>query len=275
MEKDVSRRVLLGLTGAIAAVMATYTQAAERAEAAGLISVDQFVQNLKGKFMDADGAYGAQCVDLWILYCRQVVGGGEFILPTGYADSIWSYQDSRGRGDLFTKVAASNSPRKGDVVVWAMGSQNHPSSHVAVVIEDRGSNLLVFEQNGWPLRSCEIQQTTKSGVSGYLRPQFVLGEEMPSAQEIASAVLNQPIARQGSSMGGTVSLATFLAWSDAHHIDLVDKINTVPKTILLSPTKRGGGLSGDTNLEQLVAWMDSHISGINSSLAEIKAKLPK
>ena len=128
------------------------------ARAAGIADVDAFVSRHNGGLVDYDGYptdWPWQCFDLWVFYCREVVGF-QNVLSTqygghpGYACAIWDGFDYNGSGSYFNKIDAGSAPQKGDVAVWQFGAYNHATSHVAVIIEDRGSNVLVFEQNGWP-----------------------------------------------------------------------------------------------------------------------------
>lgn len=142
--------------------------------AASLMSVDSFVSTYLHRYVDVDGYYGAQCWDLWERYSRDVVGvsniSTQYSAHPGYAIGIWDGYSRNGAAPHFDQISASSKPVKGDVAIWKWGAYNHESSHIAIVMEDRGADVLVFEQNGYPLKSSEIQQTTKSGLAGYLRP---------------------------------------------------------------------------------------------------------
>lgn len=142
--------------------------------ASASMSVDAFVSTYLHRYVDVDGYYGGQCWDLWERYSRDVVGVGgistQYSSHPGYAIGIWDGYSRNGAAPYYDQISASAVPRKGDVAIWHWGAYTHEYSHIAIVMEDRGSNVLVFEQNGYPLKSCEIQQTTKSGLAGYLRP---------------------------------------------------------------------------------------------------------
>lgn len=138
------------------------------------MSVDAFVARYIHQYVDVDGAYGAQCWDLWERYARDVVGvsniSTQYSPNPGYAIGIWDGYAVNGAAPYFDKISATATPQKGDVAIWKWGAYNHEWSHIAIVMEDQGSNVLVFEQNGYPLRSCELQPNIKTGLAGYLRP---------------------------------------------------------------------------------------------------------
>lgn len=48
---------------------------------------------------------------------------------------------------FFTLHNGNTTARKGDIVVWAYGQAMYPISHVAVVVADRGANVLTLSQN--------------------------------------------------------------------------------------------------------------------------------
>lgn len=191
MKTEISRRTTLSMAALLGGV-ALSGVAVGPARAAGLAEVDAFVSRYNGKYVDYDG-YPVndryQCFDLWVFYCREVVGfqntlSSQYGQHPGYACAIWDGFNSNGSGTYFIKVSATSTPQKGDVAVWQFGALNHTSSHVAIVMEDRGSNILVFEQNGWPSKACAVQQTTKSGIAGYLRPKQFAGPVVPPPSPI-------------------------------------------------------------------------------------------
>ncbi len=95
--------------------------------------VDAFVAKYNGKYVDYDGAYGAQCVDLFNFYSRDVVQAR--FAAVNYAYQLYDVYDS----SKYTRLAASATPAKGDVAIW---SSNYPGSygagHVAIVLSTRG-----------------------------------------------------------------------------------------------------------------------------------------
>ena len=101
-----------------------------------------------------DGAYGAQCWDLWAKYCMDNynLSLGDCITPTGYAEGNYTmFPTTPAVGRVFEKEDANYTPGMGDVVFWRFGSQNYPGSHVAIVWGGvRGDNIDVLTQNPTP-----------------------------------------------------------------------------------------------------------------------------
>ncbi|WP_306925294.1 FG-GAP repeat domain-containing protein [Arthrobacter globiformis] len=141
------------------------------AQAARTLSTfDGWVANNENRYIDMDGAYGAQCWDLWENYCLYVIGTSgistQFSPHRGYAIALWDGFAFNGAADYFIQISASSVPQKGDVAIWQYGSYL-PYSHVAMVISDAGPNVYCFTQNPGPSVK---QYLSKQGLAGYLRP---------------------------------------------------------------------------------------------------------
>jgi hypothetical protein len=124
--------------------------------------LDAFVAQWNGKYADYDGLYGAQCVDLFNFYNRDVVHAS--FASVDYAYQLYDTYDT----SKYTRLAASATPRKGDVAIWA---SNLPFSggagHVAMVMSISGSTLTIFTQNPGP---AQIATMSTAYLRGYLRP---------------------------------------------------------------------------------------------------------
>lgn len=130
------------------------------------MSFDEFFAKYNGKKVDFDGAYGAQCFDLFQFYNRDVIGG-KFVSGAVAAD-IWRTFPT----NLYTQIpnTPNNMPKKGDVVIWS-GRYNGGAGHVGI---STGASALynfdVFEQND-PLNTASHVKSYKYDyVLGWLRP---------------------------------------------------------------------------------------------------------
>ena len=140
------------------------------------MNFQEWINSRNGRAIDVDGWYGAQCWDSWHDYANALFGvpmrntgcsaGGPGTHHPGYACEVYHQFDRSGLNQWFTRIG--NVPAKaGDVAFWEWGSPVGPNSHVAVVIEDRGSHILCMTQNPGPNR---IASLSKAGLLGYLRP---------------------------------------------------------------------------------------------------------
>lgn len=109
----------------------------------------EYLKTLEGKFIDFDGWYGFQCVDLANKYWNYVTGGslqGEGAKDLPYVNNF------NGVADLY-----NNTPeflaQPGDIVVWTTPTWGGGYGHVAVVLSATLNTLTVIENNylggGW------------------------------------------------------------------------------------------------------------------------------
>lgn len=121
-------------------------------------AVSRWEQSVIGRYIDMDGMYGAQCVDLADHYSLYCVGRS---LSMGNGKDIFG-----GINSGYTQVAASSPAMRGDIACYD-GSWGGGYGHVCVVLEDRGSTILTVTQNYGPPHE---QVFNKGGLMGYLRP---------------------------------------------------------------------------------------------------------
>lgn len=140
------------------------------------ITFDDWITQTQGRYWDMDGAYGAQCWDLWAKYCMDLYGASvsDCITPTGYAEGNYTHFPTNAKmAAIFEKKPADYSPVKGDVAFWNFSS-HHPGSHVSIVIEDgvHDGRITVLSQNPNPAKRMTFDLTA---FLGYLHPK-TLGE---------------------------------------------------------------------------------------------------
>ena len=144
------------------------------------MTIDTFFITYNGRFIDFDGKYGFQCVDLIRQYIKEVLGWEPYAaLPTtGNAKDIFNkFPD--GGNKYFTKIKNSptNVPKKGDIIFWKT-SYWYPwlygwAGHTAVVSVAWLMGLNVFGQN-YPTKSfCKFATHTYKDCLGWLRPRKV------------------------------------------------------------------------------------------------------
>lgn len=127
-----------------------------------------FIQNYNNKYLDFDGRYGAQCVDLFNFYNQNFVGAQRF--PVAVASQLFNAYDTT----KYTRFSAMQTPgRMGDAAIFR-GSAAIPAGHVAIVVKDNGDGTLrVLQSNATAAGSAGnsvISNISKSLLMGYLRP---------------------------------------------------------------------------------------------------------
>ena len=132
------------------------------------MNIQQWIDSVNGKAIDMDGAYGAQCWDLWSSYARTVYGipAADTNTVDGYAASVYTdrYNRSKTLQNIFAKEPATYQPTYGDVAFWKTGKMNH----VAIVVKDNGNGTLqTISQN--PNKAGYLN-INKHGIIGYFHP---------------------------------------------------------------------------------------------------------
>lgn len=133
------------------------------------MTFQEFIEVYNGRYIDFDGYYGPQCMDLLHTYCVDVLGISDGrVLAANSAKEIYENFDTVYGHEQFEKIANTPEgiPQEGDIVFWGIGTYGH----VAVFVEGNVSAFRSFDQN-FPVGSpCHIQNhTSYSGVLGWLR----------------------------------------------------------------------------------------------------------
>lgn len=188
-----------------------------------------YLGNVNGAAIDIDGGYGAQCWDLWSHYATNLIGANFGATFTGAGGQnqhggYWTCNvmhgfDRSGLGAWFTPVS---EPQRGDVAIWEYGSSTAPSSHIAIVVEDRGNAVYCMTQNPGP---CHYGVISKAGIIGYLRPDnqsFFDSAPAPAPAPAPSAgvtITVEPWPAQNSTLWGiSESAYGYATWDTVNRI---------------------------------------------------------
>ena len=141
------------------------------------MNISDFFSKYNGKALDRDGAYGAQCMDLYNQYQQEVME----IKPRGasYAKYVWTTYDSNN----FEKIINTPNfvPRLGDVAVWIADKSNEYLGHVSICTGKGDVNSFEsFDQNWEYKQYCRyVWHNYYNGFAGVLRPKFgdIVGNE--------------------------------------------------------------------------------------------------
>ena len=127
------------------------------------MTLTQFIKTNQGKKVDFDGKYGAQCVDLYRAYCRDVLDIQQTPAVAGAKDIITK------PGVLeVTKDSALADYSRGDVLVWDATSSNK-YGHVAILVAVYNTKyFIVFEQDGFKQDGARLAFRSREGLLGCL-----------------------------------------------------------------------------------------------------------
>jgi CHAP domain len=217
------------------------------------MTFDEFIAKWTGKGCDFDGKYKDQCVDLYRMYVKEVVGGLQSAPVVGAAD-IWETYNK----DTFTRVENTRDgiPPKGSVIIW--GRTYGPYGHVGIAIEGTTSSFKAFSQND-PSNSLPSIKTYRSykGVLGWLIPKGIMNSD-----EIA--VKKTDFEKLVSKSSGYDSLLNLIPATD------VDNAKAVIGGIRGRITELEGKLSTAQANENI---MSKQVSGLTETLTKVQQKL--
>lgn len=132
------------------------------------MNLNEFVNKYCGQKVDFDGAYGAQCVDLFRQYAKEVLGIPEHTGSVEGAKDLWiNYPEMKKEKQYFERLDSSRRLKVGDVLVWDATPTNK-YGHVAILL-GIGDEFLVFEQNGFTQDGAKVMWRTKKKFLGALR----------------------------------------------------------------------------------------------------------
>ena len=132
------------------------------------MTFNEWLEKWNGHYIDFDGIYGNQCMDLMHQYCVEVLGitDGSVLAAPGAKDVYNNFENIKGH-ELFEKIpnTPTGVPQEGDILFWGTGTWGH----VAIFIEGDASRFRSFDQN-YPTGSfCHAQEHSYSGILGWLR----------------------------------------------------------------------------------------------------------
>lgn len=131
--------------------------------------------------VDADGFAGAQCWDLYLLYCEAIFGKRPSLQPPGGNGAY--YRNFPGGepilADQMVKLGPKDKAQRGDIVFWQWSGPggDRTYGHVAIVESDDGNTFTVIEQGqGFGSKVHEGKYDRSTGIlSGFLRPKMFGG----------------------------------------------------------------------------------------------------
>ena len=133
------------------------------------MTLDEFVKKYNGKKIDYDGRYGAQCVDVFRQYCKDVLDIPHTGGVVGASDLYTKYDELPLEQKYFNRlVYAGRKPEAGDVVIFAPTKSNK-YGHVAIVLDASSEEIAVFEQDGFKQDGAHVGSWSDARVLGFLR----------------------------------------------------------------------------------------------------------
>lgn len=129
------------------------------------MNIQDFFVKYNGQYVDYDGAYGNQCVDLFRQYLKDLFDITNSPLVVGACD-IWD----RYLTDKFDRYenTIEAEPIEGDIIIWKK-TTSLPYGHVAICHTAAVNSFVSFDQN-WPTGTpCHFVTHQYNNVAGWLR----------------------------------------------------------------------------------------------------------
>ena len=138
------------------------------------MKLDEFINKYINTKVDFDKAFGAQCVDLFRQYCKDVLNIPHTGAVEGSKDLFLKWEKLPLEKKYFKKIPANKayndiSFKFGDVIVWGETDKNK-YGHVAIFISKVDEKtILVFEQNGIKQNGAKLSIRSIDNMLGVLR----------------------------------------------------------------------------------------------------------
>ena len=132
------------------------------------MKLDEFINKYINTKVDFDKAFGAQCVDLFRQYCKDVLNIPHTGTVEGAKDIFLNY-DKLPLEQKYFKKYSTNCPEPADVIIWGKTKTNK-YGHIAIVVSSLSNNkVLVFEQDGFKQDGAKLSIRTIENMLGVLR----------------------------------------------------------------------------------------------------------
>ena len=132
------------------------------------MKLDEFINKYINTKVDFDNAFGAQCVDLFRQYCKDVLNIPHTGAVEGAKDIFLNY-DKLPLEQKYFKKYSTNNPKPADVIIWNETKTNK-YGHIAIVVSNLSNNkVLVFEQDGFQQDGAKLSIRTTENMLGVLR----------------------------------------------------------------------------------------------------------
>lgn len=138
------------------------------------MKLDEFINKYINTKVDFDNAFGAQCVDLFRQYCKDVLNIPHTGAVEGAKDLFLKWERMPLEKKYFKKIPVNKAYNDiemefGDIVVWDE-TPNNKYGHVAILISKIDEkSILVFEQNGIKQNGAKLTLKSIENMLGVLR----------------------------------------------------------------------------------------------------------
>lgn len=127
------------------------------------MTLTQFINKNLGQKVDFDGKFGAQCVDLYRAYCRDVLNVPQSPGVEGAKDII-----SNPGVLAVTKDSNLADYSRGDILIWG-ATKTNKYGHVAILVSVYNTKyFIVLEQDGFKQDGVKLAFRSRENLLGCL-----------------------------------------------------------------------------------------------------------
>lgn len=127
------------------------------------MTLTQFINKNLGQKVDFDGKFGAQCVDLYRAYCRDVLNVPQSPSVEGAKDII-----SNPGVLAVTKDSNLADYSRGDILIWG-ATKTNKYGHVAILVSVYNTKyFIVLEQDGFKQDGVKLAFRSRENLLGCL-----------------------------------------------------------------------------------------------------------
>ena len=239
------------------------------------MTLNEFVQKYKGKFVEANGniqGQGAfnQCVDLANQYISEVIS-----LPKILWTNAQDFPSKAGNNYDYILNTPTGVPIAGDIMIWKSADK---VGHIAIFISGDEFTFTSFDQN-WPTGSpCSLVKHSYTNVLGWLHPKVsIIEDSMNDLQTVLDyyhvktkdeliKMVDEQIAFLTSERKDNDGLKETIKNLQASHKDFVENLL---KT--LNPLGNPLGLSDEELVKKLAVEAVKAESDLQSQVKQIEA----
>lgn len=150
--------------------------------------IKEFYQKYKGRKIDFDGAYGAQCVDLFRQYAKECLRFPQTQRVTSAFEIF-----SKAEKDPITAAYYQIIPKiallvqSEDIIIFKP-TKNNPHGHIGIVLSADYAGFTLVEQDGYTQQGVQLKHYDDSYVMGALRPKKERLLKRPAAKKTSTLV---------------------------------------------------------------------------------------
>jgi hypothetical protein len=249
-----------------------------------------WIPQVQGRYLNEDGAYGAQCWDLAANWSKHLglpvistVSGTRGRWPGWAGNMVDAFPQTPAIGAAYELHGPGEYAQPGDILVWGDSYPAwFPKTHVAVAVRDFGAQILTVSQNStasqpgnpypqWTTGPSTIQHLPRRGLLGIIRPRAVVTvqgttteeeDDLMATKEQRAALIAELMTHPVTQPDGIVTnLESVIREYRSHVTASIEATGSVASQVLNTPIPRGGQ-PGETTLAAVASWHDAHIVSV-------------